>query len=80
MVRHAVLPVVPAGWLGPPSARSGLASGACFFFAVVALIGSQVQTKEQVVVAMALVGVAQAIPTALAYPLFTELVARATPG
>lgn len=66
--------VVPAGWLGDRIGKKRVSQWGLFFFAVVALIGSQVQTKEQVVVAMALVGVAQAIPTALAYPLFTELV------
>ena len=66
--------VWPAGWLGDRIGKKRVSQWGLFFFAIIALAGSQVQTREQVVVAMTLVGVAQAIPTALSYPLFTELV------
>jgi UMF1 family MFS transporter len=66
--------VGPAGWLGDKLGKRVVTQWGMLAFAIVILIGSQAQTREQVVVAMALAGVAQSIPTALAYPLFTELV------
>ncbi len=69
-----LLAVGPAGWLGDKVGKKRVTQWGLFCFAVIILIGSQVQTREQVVGIMALAGLAQAVPTALAYPLFTELV------
>jgi len=66
--------VGPAGWLGDKLGKKPVTQWGLGLFAVVMIVGSQVQTREQVVLAMALAGFAQAVPTALAYPLFTELV------
>lgn len=66
--------VGPSGWLGDKVGKKRVTQWGLGIFAVVILVGSQVQTREQVVIAMALAGLAQAVPTALAYPLFTELV------
>ncbi len=64
----------PAGWLGDRLGKKPVMSWGVLAFGLLILAGSQVQTKEQALVVLALAGLAQAVPTVLAYPLFTELV------
>jgi len=65
---------VPAGWLGDRLGKKLVMSWGLALFSVFVLAGSQAQDMQQVVVLLVLVGLAQAVPTALAYPLFTELI------
>lgn len=66
--------VGPAGWLGDKLGKRLVTQWGLGAFALIIIAGSQVQTLEQALLAMTLAGIAQAVPTALAYPLFTELV------
>lgn len=66
--------VTPAGWLGDRFGKKLITQWGILGFGLIILAGSMVQTREEVVVIMALAGVGQAVPTALAYPLFTETV------
>lgn len=72
--------VLPAGILGDRLGKKPISFIGLFTFGLVILISSQLQTREQAIVALAFAGLAQAAPTALAYPLFTELVPRARVG
>ncbi len=65
---------VPAGWLGDRYGKRRVTAWGLLIFPVFILIGSQVQTREQVLPILVLAGIGQAIPSVLAYPLFTELV------
>lgn len=65
---------VPAGWLGDRYGKKRVTSWGLIIFPLFILIGSQVQTREQVLPILVLAGIGQAIPSVLAYPLFTELV------
>ncbi len=66
--------VVPAGWLGDKLGKMRVSVWGLLVFGLIIIASSQIATKEQAVVALAVAGLAQAIPTALAYPLFTEIV------
>lgn len=66
--------VVPAGWLGDRVDKKLITLLGLSAFGMLVLLGSQLQTREQAILVLGLAGVAQAAPTALAYPLFTELV------
>ena len=65
---------VPAGWLGDRFGKKRVTAWGLVIFPAFILIGSQVQTREQVLPILVLAGIGQAIPSVLAYPLFTELV------
>ncbi|MBM2809538.1 MAG: MFS/sugar transport protein [Chloroflexi bacterium] len=64
----------PAGWLGDRIGKKVMTSWGLIAFAVFILIGSQIETRDQAIVILAFAGIGQAIPSVLAYPLFTELV------
>jgi MFS family permease len=64
----------PAGWLGDRFGKKRVTSWGLVVFALFIGIGSQLQTREQALVVMTLAGLAQAVPSVLGYPLFTELV------
>jgi Na+/melibiose symporter-like transporter len=64
----------PAGWLGDHFGKKRVTSWGLVIFALFIGIGSQLQTREQAIVMLALAGLAQAVPSVLGYPLFTELV------
>ena len=66
--------VVPAGWLGDKLGKMRVSVWGLLVFGLIIIASSQIATKEQAVVALAVAGLAQAVPTALAYPLFTEIV------
>ncbi|MBI2887763.1 MAG: MFS transporter [Chloroflexi bacterium] len=65
---------VPAGWLGDRIGKKSLSVWALLAFGLIILVSSQLTSKEQAIVALAVAGVAQAVPTVLAFPMFTELV------
>ncbi len=64
----------PAGWLGDRYGKQRVTSWGLVAFALLILAGSQTQSMMQALPLLALAGVAQAVPSVLAYPLFTELV------
>lgn len=64
----------PAGYLGDRFGKKRVTSWGILAFALFILMGSQVQNIEQAIAVLALAGLAQAVPTVLAYPLFTEMV------
>ena len=66
--------VVPAGWLGDKLGKMRVSVWGMLVFGVIIIVSSQIATLEQAVIALAVAGIAQAVPTALAYPLFTEIV------
>lgn len=65
---------VPSGWLGDHVGKKVVTSWGIAAFGILILVGSQVGSMTQAVVVLGAAGVAQAVPTVLAYPLFTELV------
>lgn len=64
----------PAGWLGDHYGKKRVSSWGLLVFGLLVLVGSQTQTLTQALVLLTLAGLAQAVPSVLAYPLFTELV------
>jgi MFS-type transporter involved in bile tolerance (Atg22 family) len=64
----------PAGWLGDHFGKQRVTSWGLLAFAILILAGSQSRGMEQALPLLALAGLAQAVPSVLAYPLFTELV------
>lgn len=70
----------PAGWLGDHVGKKVVTSWGIAAFALFIFMGSLLQTKEQAIIVLGLAGLAQAVPTVLAYPLFTELVPGARMG
>lgn len=75
-----MLAVLPAGILGDHVGKKPVTLIGLIGFGIVILVSSQLQTLEQAIVALALAGLAQAVPTALAFPLFSELVPRSRIG
>ena len=64
----------PAGWLGDRYGKKRVTSCGLLAFGLLTLVGSQVTSKELILPILLGVGVAQAVTSVLAYPLFTELV------
>jgi MFS family permease len=64
----------PAGWLGDHFGKKRVMLLGLIAFGGLIILGSQVRTVNQVIPVLILAGVAQAVPSVLAYPLFTELI------
>jgi MFS-type transporter involved in bile tolerance (Atg22 family) len=64
----------PAGWLGDRFGKKRVMLIGLIAFGALIIVGSQVRTVNQVIPVLILAGVAQAVPSVLAYPLFTELI------
>jgi maltose/moltooligosaccharide transporter len=64
----------PAGWLGDRFGKKRVMLVGVIAFGVLIIAGSQARAVEQVLPILILAGLAQAVPSVLAYPLFTELV------
>jgi maltose/moltooligosaccharide transporter len=69
-----------SGFLSDRLGRKRVLQPALVLFAVAALVGSQVQTLEQALPIMVLVGLGNAAPTALHLPLLADLVPRNRAG
>jgi Na+/melibiose symporter-like transporter len=74
VVITTLLFAAPAGRAGDRFGKKRVTSLGLIAFAVLFAVGSQVQRVEVMIPILALAGVAQAITSVLAYPLFTELV------
>ncbi len=75
-----VIGTVLSGVLADRYGRKRVLQPALVLFAVAALIGSQVQTLAQALPIMLLVGLSNAVPTALNLPLLADLVPKARAG
>lgn len=75
-----VIGTVLAGLLADRYGRKRVLQPALVLFAVAALIGSQVQTLALALPVMLLVGLSNAVPTALNLPLLADLVPKARAG
>ncbi|HLE81892.1 MAG TPA: MFS transporter [Dehalococcoidia bacterium] len=69
-----LITAVPAGWLGDKVGKKRVSLWGLLAFGLIILVSSQLVTKEQAIVALTVAGIAQAVPTVLAYPMFTEIV------
>ena len=69
-----LISAVPAGWLGDKVGKKRVSLWGLLAFGLIILVSSQLTSKEQAIVALTLAGIAQAVPTVLAYPMFTEIV------
>jgi maltose/moltooligosaccharide transporter len=68
------LVTLPAGWLGDRFGKKPVLLVGLVAFGVVVLVGSQVRTVEQAVVALAATGAANGVCTALLFPLLADLI------
>lgn len=75
-----VIGTVISGVLADRYGRKRVLQPALALFAVAALVGSQVQTLPQALPIMLLVGLSNAVPTALNLPLLADLVPRERAG
>ncbi len=64
----------PAGWMGDRFGKKRVMFWGLIAFGALIIVGSQLQSVAQAIPVLILAGLAQAIPSVLAYPLFTELV------
>ena len=69
-----LITAVPAGWLGDKVGKKRVSLWGLLAFGLIILVSSQLTSKEQAIVALTVAGIAQAVPTVLAYPMFTEIV------
>ena len=69
-----LISAVPAGWLGDKVGKKRVSLWGLLAFGLIILVSSQLTSKEQAIVALTVAGIAQAVPTVLAYPMFTEIV------
>jgi MFS transporter, UMF1 family len=65
---------LPAGWAGDRWGKKPVLLTGLVAFGLVVLVGSQVRTVEQAVVALAATGAANGICTALLFPLLSDLI------
>jgi Na+/melibiose symporter-like transporter len=67
---------IPAGYLADRIGKKPVIAGGLVLFSVIALIGSQVQNVPQALTAMAFIGLANGVWTALNVPMLVDLVPR----
>ncbi len=79
-VGTTALVTLPAGWLGDRFGKKPVLLGGLVSFGLVVLVGSQVRTVEQAIVALAATGVANGICTALLFPLLADLIPQRRAG
>jgi MFS family permease len=69
-----ILGAIPAGYLADRIGKKPVLLVGLFAFAIIALVASQVQTVPQALIAMAFIGLANGVWTALNTPLLVDLV------
>jgi Na+/melibiose symporter-like transporter len=69
-----IVGAIPAGYLADRRGKKPVLAVGMVAFAVIALIGSQVQTVPQALIVMAFIGLANGVWTALNVPLLVDLV------
>jgi maltose/moltooligosaccharide transporter len=73
-IGSTALCTLPAGWLGDRFGKKPVLLVGLVAFGLVVLVGSQVRTVEQAVVALAFTGAANGVCTALLFPLLADLI------
>ena len=71
---------LPAGWLGDRVGKKPVMLAGLGLFGVTALVGSQVRTPESAMIAMAVIGLANAACTVPLLPLLADLIPRDRAG
>lgn len=71
---------LPAGWLADRAGKKPVMIGGLALFGVTALVGSQLRTVESAMVAMAVIGIANAASTVPLLPLLADLIPRERAG
>jgi maltose/moltooligosaccharide transporter len=79
-VAGTALGTLPAGWLGDRVGKKPVMLVGLAVFGVTALIGSQLRTVESAMVAMAVIGLANAFCTVPLLPLLADLIPRDRAG
>lgn len=79
-VAGTALGTLPAGWLGDRIGKKPVMLAGLLLFGVTALIGSQLRTVESAMVAMAVIGLANAACTVPLLPLLADLIPRHRAG
>lgn len=69
-----IVAAVPAGYLADRRGKKPVLAAGILAFGLVALVGSQVQTVQQALLVMGILGLANGVWTALAVPLLVDLV------
>jgi len=71
-----IVGAVPAGYLADRRGKKPVLAVGILAFSLVAFVGSQVQTVQQALIVMGMVGLANGVWTALAVPLLVDLIPR----
>ena len=79
-VAGTALGTLPAGWLGDRIGKKPVMLAGFGLFGVTALVGSQLRTPESAMVAMAVIGIANAACTVPLLPLLADLIPRDRAG
>jgi MFS-type transporter involved in bile tolerance (Atg22 family) len=71
---------LPAGWVGDRFGKKPVLLAGLVGLGLAVLVGSQVRTVEQAIVALVVTGAANAVCTALLFPLLADLIPRERAG
>jgi maltose/moltooligosaccharide transporter len=80
LVAFTALTALPAGFLGDRFGKKPVLLAGLAIFSAAVLAGSQAGSTQQIMLALAVAGVANGVNTALSFPFLTELLPRARMG